>query len=180
MKPDVVSVFGGSLIRPGSPAYEEAYTLGRLLAQAGYIVMNGGYDGTMEATAKGAKSADGYVIGVTFNRHATLHPANPNPYNDEIIRYNTLRERISHLVTKCDAAVALRGGIGTLTEVAVTWSLLQVGEIKSKPFVLLGKEWEDLLTHYYGDGAYIREANMQLWKVAYTPEDVLSLLQKWE
>src|SRR3972149_4057938 len=61
----IVSVFGSNAPREGEPGYEEARALGRLLAQAGYIVATGGYAGTMEATSRGAKEAGGLVIGVT-------------------------------------------------------------------------------------------------------------------
>jgi uncharacterized protein (TIGR00730 family) len=174
----VVSVFGGASVRPGDPAYAQAERLGGLLAGAGYTVMTGGYSGTMEAASKGAKEAGGHVIGVTaaIFEVAGRRPG-PNAYVDQVIRHETLRERVYHLVARCDAAVALPGGIGTLSEVALTWSLLQVGEIAPKPFVLVGEMWRDVLAHFYGDGAYVREASMALMRFARTPEDVLSLLK---
>jgi uncharacterized protein (TIGR00725 family) len=60
-----ISVFGGSQPEEGSLAYQEAYQLGKLLAEAGHIVLTGGYIGTMEAVSRGASEADGHVIGVT-------------------------------------------------------------------------------------------------------------------
>ncbi len=179
MKQRIVSVFGGSSPSPGTPPYEEAYRLGKLLAEEGYAVMNGGYSGTMEAVSKGAKEAGGHVIGVivaTFERDGHQ----PNPYLDEIIRYERLPERLLHLVTRCDAAVALRGGIGTLSEVSLMWSLLQTGETGPKPFILLGEEWRTLLEIYYGRGEYISGQHMGLFRVARTPEQVITLLRSWE
>src|SRR5688572_2614470 len=122
----VVSVFGGAAPQPGSATYEEAETLGRFLAQAGYAVLTGGYAGTMEDTSKGAKEAGGHVIGVSVAQIERRFGANLNPYIDEIIHYESLYERLHHLVVKCSAAIALPGGIGTLSEVALTWSLIQV------------------------------------------------------
>ena len=61
----IVSVFGGSAPKPGSPAYEEAQRCGALLAQAGWTVATGGYRGVMEAVSRGAHEAGGHVIGVT-------------------------------------------------------------------------------------------------------------------
>ena len=174
-----VSVFGGSTPRPGDSAYKEAEELGRLLAEAGYSVMTGGYGGTMEAVSKGAKEAGGHVIGVTVEMFEEGGLRAANQYVDEVIRYETLSDRLMHLVTQCDAAVALRGGIGTLSEVALTWSLLQVREIETMPFVLVGDEWQDVLMLFYGTGRYIQESHMQLWACARTPEDVMSLLKDW-
>ena len=50
---------------PGDGVFEMAESLGRLLAQNGFTLANGGYGGTMLAAAKGAAAAGGCVIGVT-------------------------------------------------------------------------------------------------------------------
>lgn len=176
----IVTIFGGASPRPGSPAYEEAEMLGRLLAQAGYTVMTGGYAGTMEAASKGAKEAGGHVIGVTVGLLEHQFNSRVNPYVDEIIHYETLYDRMHHLVGKCGAAIGLRGGIGTLSEVSLTWSLLQTGEIGRMPLVLLGQPWADTLSQYYADGAYIRAEYMRLWKVAHTPAEAVSLIREWQ
>ncbi len=60
-----ITVFGGAQPKEGTPAYEEARTLGTLLAQRGHTVLTGGYMGTMEAVSRGACEAGGHVIGVT-------------------------------------------------------------------------------------------------------------------
>ena len=49
-----VTVFGSSLGEPGDTDYDTAVELGRLLAEAGYAVATGGYDGSMEAVSIGA------------------------------------------------------------------------------------------------------------------------------
>ncbi len=176
-----VSVFGGQSPRPGSAAYEEAVTLGRLLAEAGAVVMTGGYGGTMEATSKGAKEAGGRTIGVTVGLFETSgFRVGPNAYVDEVVQYPTLSERLLHLVKNCDAAIALRGGIGTLSEVMLAWSLIQVGETTRKPLVLLGEDWRALIETLYGDGAYIRAADMDVVHIARTPDQALTLLRNWE
>lgn len=176
----VVTVFGASNPKPGSPVYQLSEELGRRLGEAGYAVMTGGYSGTMEAVSKGAKQAGAHVIGVTVSifEGPGMRPG-PNVHVDEVIRYETLRDRLYHLVTRCDAAVAVPGGIGTLSEVALTWSLLQVGEIKPIPFVLLGDIWLNLLTQFYGTGDFIAADYMHLWKAARTPEETITLLQSW-
>ncbi|MBN1309807.1 MAG: LOG family protein [Anaerolineae bacterium] len=177
----VVTVFGASMARPADPEYATAEHLGSLLAQAGYAVMTGGYFGMMEAVSKGAKLAGGHVIGVTVSRfEGAGRRSGPNAYNDEVIPYDTLRERLLHLVDHCDAAVALPGGIGTLSEVALTWSLLQVDEIKHKPLILLGDFWVDVLMRLYNQGKYINSDHLALWQAAETPEKVVALLDEWK
>ena len=147
---NVVSVFGGSTPVEGSPAYGDARRLGRLLAEVGFTVATGGYSGVMEATSRGAAEAGGHVIGVTCT-HLESNFGRPgaNRWVAEEIRYVSLRERLNHLVENCDAAIALPGGIGTLSEVALTWSLLQTREIRLKPFDVVGDAWQAALANFY-------------------------------
>ena len=174
-----VSVFGGGAPRDGQPAYQQAYALGRLLAEAGYTVMTGGYAGTMEAVSRGAKEGGAHVIGVTVGMFERAGHR-PNPYLDEVVHYEDLSARLLHVVKRAGAVIALPGGIGTLSEVALTWSLLQTREVEPMPFILLGQHWADLLHSYYGSGEYIREADMSLWQVARTPEQAVTLVRNWD
>ncbi len=177
----IVCVFGGSAPTPGSPAYEEAYLVGKLLAEAGYTVATGGYVGIMEAASKGAAEVGGHVIGVTTDalNQWEARQVRPNRWVREEIKFPKLRDRLYHLVTFCDAAVSLSGGIGTLSEVSLAWSLIQVGEIAPKPLVLLGKAWEDVLTNFYGSGDYIREQDMALLQYVQTPHGIVPALQHY-
>ena len=63
----VVSVFGSGAENcgEGDQGYQDALDVGRVLGEAGYAVVNGGYGGTMEASARGASEGGGAVIGVT-------------------------------------------------------------------------------------------------------------------
>ncbi|MBN2471445.1 MAG: LOG family protein [Anaerolineae bacterium] len=174
----IISVLGGSAPKAGSEAYAEAYALGRCLAEAGYVVATGGYSGIMEAASKGAAEAGGHVIGVTtdsLNRWERKS-IQANPWVREEIKFPTLRERLYHLITFSDGLIALRGGIGTLSEIALAWSLMQVGEMPIKPLVLVGRSWEGLLQQFYGAGEYILAEDMQLWQCVETPDAVLPVL----
>ena len=135
----IVSVFGGSAPRPETAPYAEARALGAALAQAGWTVATGGYSGVMEAASRGAHEAGGHVIGVTCSLIEEWKGLRANAWVKEEKRFATLRERLGHLVEFCDAAIALPGGVGTLSEVALTWSLLQTGEIKRKPLITIGR-----------------------------------------
>jgi uncharacterized protein (TIGR00730 family) len=144
-----VSVFGGSQPQPASHAYEEAYELGKLLAQAGHTVLTGGYIGTMEAVSRGAAEAGGHVIGVTCADIEAWRAVKPNAWVQEERRFETVQERLNELVLACDAAIALPGGPGTLTEVALTWNLMIVRSLPPKPLILTGPAWKSLITTFY-------------------------------
>lgn len=174
----VVSVYGSGSPQPGDDAYTQAQRLGNQLAEAGYAVMTGGYAGTMEAVSRGAHEAGGHVIGVTADLFDRMgHVA--NGYINETIAYETLAERLLHLVSRSDAAVALPGGVGTLCEVALTWSLLQTGEITPRPFILLGERWDDWMRAYYGEGQYIQERHLHLFQVARTTRQAVTMIRNW-
>jgi len=66
----IIAVFGGSRTPPESAEYAQAYTVGKLLAQRGWVVMNGGYQGTMEASARGARENGGRTIGMLSREFA--------------------------------------------------------------------------------------------------------------
>ncbi len=136
-----VAVFGGSRPKPGEPAYNEALSLGRLLAERGYIVLTGGYIGTMEAVSRGASEAGGHVIGVTCAEIERWRPVAANAWVKEEWRKETLLERLQAIIYGCDAALALPGGPGTLTEIALTWNLMIIGVLPPRPLILIGDGW---------------------------------------
>lgn len=118
-----------------------------MLASAGFTVCNGGFGGTMEAAARGAKEAGGKTIGITvdvFRREA-------NPWIDEEIRKPTLQERLTSLVEKGDAYIVLKGGTGTLLELAYVWELINKRLIDEKPIVILGGFWNGVVEILRGE-----------------------------
>ncbi|MBK8901110.1 MAG: LOG family protein [Anaerolineaceae bacterium] len=161
MKTRTISVFGSSAPQPGSGPFAEAQQVGRRLAEAGFAVATGGYSGTMTAVSQGACEAGGHVIGVTCDQIERFRPLGPNRWVKEEIRYPTLRDRLLHLVTKSDGMIVLPGGIGTLSEMALAWSFLQVGEVPTQPLVLLGPLWRQTVQAFYAP-EYVREKDMAL------------------
>ncbi|MER3524385.1 MAG: DNA-binding protein [Ignavibacteria bacterium] len=141
-KRTIVSVFGSSHPREGEPDYREAYELGARLAATGFVVCNGGYGGVMEASARGAKSARGVTIGVTC---ASFSGSTPNKWIDEVVETVTLVDRLQKLVALGDAYVVMKGGTGTLLELAAVWEFTTKGLMRSKPIVVLGAYWKPVI-----------------------------------
>lgn len=167
-----IAVFGSSRRDEESPWYREAYELGSLLAQAGYAVLSGGYGGSMAAVSRGAREAGGQVIGVTC---AIFDPLPPNPWLTEEIKAVTMLERLAIMLDRAAGFVAVRGGIGTLSEVTLVWSLIQTRAHADKPLVLLGAHWQpivDAFRNHTDLGGTIA----RLARVVYTPAEVLPAL----
>ena len=144
-----VSVFGGSQSKEDDVAYAEAKELGRLLAGRGHTVLTGGYIGTMEAVSRGACEAGGHVIGVTCEDIEAWRSVKPNSWVMEEIRKKTLIERLHALIHESDAALALPGGAGTLTEIALMWNLMIVESLHRRPLILVGDGWRSVFDQFF-------------------------------
>jgi uncharacterized protein (TIGR00725 family) len=164
-----ITVFGGSQPIPGEPAYQDALHLGKLLAQAGYILLNGGYIGTMEALSRGAIEAGGHVIGITCDQIEAWRPVKANPWISEEWHYASLTERMSALIENCEAILALPGGVGTLAEIMLTWNLLLTHIIPPRPLILIGSGWHATIHQFLVEqGEFVPEIQRQ-W-ISFVPD----------
>jgi uncharacterized protein (TIGR00730 family) len=174
-----ITIFGGSQPQSGSPAYAQAYELGKLLASAGHTVLTGGYMGTMEAASRGANEAGGHVIGVTCADIEAWHGSRANAWVKEERRFDTLQERLNELILACDAAIALPGGPGTLAEIALTWNLMIVASIPPKPLILVGESWKTTLDTFFSKlDAYIPEKQRSFLFFAANVQEAEKLLNR--
>jgi uncharacterized protein (TIGR00730 family) len=172
-----ITIFGGSQPQPGTAAYDEAYCLGKMLAERGHAVLTGGYIGAMEAASKGANEAGGHVIGVTCAEIENWRPIGANAWVKEERRAETLMERLNELITACDAAIALPGGPGTLAEIALMWNLLAVESIHRRPLVLVGDGWQSIFHQVFeATGDYTSASAKELLLFAADVESAVELL----
>ena len=168
-----VAVFGSSQIGPGSVAYEKAREMGRLLAQAGFTVVNGGYSGVMEAVSLGAREAGGKAIGVTCATFDRWRPRG-NPYLSDVIHAPDLIARLRYLIEHSDAFVVMGGGVGTLLELFLVWNLLAIGAVNG-PCVLVGAHWRRLLAALEGE-TEIAARHLAMLRVVDTPQEAVRIL----
>jgi uncharacterized protein (TIGR00730 family) len=141
-----ITIFGSSLPGESSAAYTEARRLGRLLAEAGFAVANGGYAGLMEASARGAREAGGHTVGVTCSVWSS--PA--NPWVLEEVRTPSFLERLTTLIRRGDAYVVLPGGTGTLAELSLVWEMMNKSALSKtvggrRPLLVRVPYWQPVL-----------------------------------
>jgi uncharacterized protein (TIGR00730 family) len=175
----IISVFGSSRPEPDSQVYKDAYKVGRLLAEAGFGIATGGYAGTMEAASKGAHEAGGHVIGVTSTQIEIYRPIPPNQWVQEVVAQELLRDRVIYLVMNNDGMIVLPGGIGTLSEMALAWSLMQVGDIPKRPLILLGSTWRKTLATFV-DADYVKKMDFDLLQFTNSPETAVQMVKNWK
>jgi len=114
-----VAVFGAS--RPSEKEKAFAYEVGRLLAREGLVVVCGGLGGVMEETCRGAKSLGGTTVGILPGSDAEA----ANPFVDIAIPTGMGEARNVLIARSGACAVAIGGGMGTLSEIALA---LRIGK----------------------------------------------------
>ncbi len=136
MSVPVIAVFGSSRTRPGSAAWEQAFSWGEAIARGGFAVASGGYGGSMEALSKGAEAAGGLVIGVTAP-DLFKSRSGANAHVDVEFPAPTLTGRIERMLEMSRAALALPGGLGTLAEILVAWNVAYIQRLQNLPVLPL-------------------------------------------
>ncbi|MBA2751264.1 MAG: TIGR00725 family protein [Actinobacteria bacterium] len=114
-----------------TPAVEvEAEAVGRLLAERGVVVVCGGLGGVMAAACRGAKAAGGVTVGILPGADRR----GANRWVDVSVATGMGEARNAVVVRTADAVLAVAGGYGTLSEIALA---LRMG----RPVVTLGS-WD--------------------------------------
>lgn len=100
---------------PDAAVTEAAHEVGRLLGEAGCVVLTGGGTGVMAAASAGAASAGAVVVGLLPGTDRT----EANPHVTVAIATGLGEVRNALVVRAVDAVVAVGGSWGTLSEVAL-------------------------------------------------------------
>ena len=123
-----IAVCGGS--EANSKTLKLAEEIGRLIAGKGGIVVSGGLGGVMESAAKGARSGGGLNIGFLPGEDSSA----ANEFVDIVLPTGLGHTRNMMIILAADAAIALPGKYGTLTE--ISFALLH-----GRPVISLGS-WQ--------------------------------------
>jgi hypothetical protein len=113
----LIAVIGGSSATPQEAAAAE--TIGRTLAEAGAVLVCGGRGGVMEAACRGAQAAGGLTVGILPGNDA----GEANPHVELVIPTGIGEARNAIIVRTAEAAVAVGGSYGTLSEIALALRL---------------------------------------------------------
>jgi uncharacterized protein (TIGR00725 family) len=119
-----------AVIGSGAGRAAQAEEIGRLLAEAGCVVVCGGLGEVMEAAARGAKQAGGTTVGILPGES----PRAANEWIDHVVATGTGHARNLAVVASCEASIAVGGRWGTLAEVAYA-------RLLGRPVVVLEPGW---------------------------------------
>jgi uncharacterized protein (TIGR00725 family) len=99
----------------GPDVVSAAESVGHGLATRGAVVVCGGLGGAMEAACRGAKEGGGTTVGLLPG----LDRDDANPYVDLAVPTGLGEARNALVVRTADALIAVGGGYGTLSEIAL-------------------------------------------------------------
>lgn len=169
----VVTIFGGSKCREPDPEYVQAQRVGEILANEGFTICTGGYLGVMEAASRGAHEVGGRVLGIVMNQFKH----EPNRFLTDKVATPHFYERLQQLITRSVGFIAIRGGMGTVTELSLVWNKIQTRVIGPRPLVLLGECWPPVVKAWRQHLA-VSDADIAVLDFANTPEEAVAIIKE--
>jgi uncharacterized protein (TIGR00725 family) len=168
----IVTIFGGSKCSESDPEYLQAMRVGELLAVAGFTICTGGYLGVMEAASRGARESGGRVLGIVMNQFKS----EPNRFLTDKVATPHFYERLQRLITRSVGFIAIRGGMGTVTELSLVWNKIQTRVIGPRPLVLLGDCWRPVVDQWQKYLA-VSDSDVAALDFANTPEEAVEIIK---
>jgi predicted Rossmann-fold nucleotide-binding protein len=130
----VIAVFGG-LTAPA--VLKSAEELGHVVAAEGQILLTGGTRCAEDSVKNAAICGAGSSPWVGVEREAPVRAERQNDSKQGFVIFSDLNHKRNYLeACLCDAAIALEGGSGTLSEVTCALSL-------GRPVALVGAGWRE-------------------------------------
>ena len=118
-----VSVIGNARLSEGDPRLQLARATGRILVDSGFCVVTGGMGGVMHAALEGGRSSPHWSPGHCI---ALIPASDPDGEGvsraADIVIPTGLDHGRNMIVAQTDAVVAIGGGAGTLSEMALAWA----------------------------------------------------------
>ena len=176
-----IAFFGDADISETDETYKAAFDVAEALAKAGYVIVDGGGPGVMEAATSGAVKGGGKTISVTFD------PVNAPGYegkyvgnvtDTEIVTTNYI-ERMFKLMEHGDIFIIFKGGSGTISEFGAAWALAKLYYGHHKPFILYGDFWAEIID-VLRRNMNIDSKEYGVFEICRSREDVLQIIQKFE
>ena len=179
-----VAFFGDADLRSTDKTYKLAVKTAKLLAENGYILVDGGGPGIMMAATEGAKLGGGEVEVVIIDPDKV--PGNYEGTEQDnldmatkVIETNNIAKRTAKLIEVADAFVIFKGGTGTLAEMSAVWEQAKFDYGHHEPVIFVGKDWKEIVEVIEKNMNYEAKERRVVVTVN-EPKDVLSILKKIE
>ena len=165
-----VSIFGSTRVSEKDPHYDLARSVGRELAQAGFMVITGAGPGIMQAGHEGAGREHSFGVNI---RLPSVQDANPFIRNDpKLMNFHFFFTRKIMFVKEADAVIIFPGGFGTHDELLESITLAQTGKTQLVPIILMDvpdgtywPRWTEFLRDDVMSRGYITEREMTFFRI---------------
>lgn len=176
-----IAFLGSSETKKGERLYDTAFKVAKLLASKGYVIVNGGGPGVMDASTQGAEKVNGETLSITFYPQSAsgFEGRYPKNITDREIKTGNYIERTFKLLEHGDVYIIFKGGTGTFSEFSMAWCLARLYYGIHKPFILYGKFWEEII-RYFKNNMYVRGEELKVFKIVDKEEEVLAAIDGFE
>jgi len=177
-----VSFFGDAEAKKTDQHYIDAFNTAKLLAENGYIIVNGGGPGIMLASTLGAKSVNGKVEVAIIDEKINMgknyegSEINNKKNVDQIYRSKTIQERTEKIVELADAHIVFKGGTGTMAELALVWEKAKFEYGKHEPLIFFGNCWKQTIEALV-ENLDFDKIERKVYAFADNPEEVLKIIK---
>jgi uncharacterized protein (TIGR00730 family) len=161
-----------------APEYQQAADFGRLMAQAGWMVITGAGGGIMAAGhgGAGAEPSFGLAIRLPFEQATNAFIA----HDPKLINFKYFFTRKLMFVRSSHAIALFPGGFGTMDEGFEVLTLVQTGKSVPIPIVFIDRPegdywatWEDYVNKQLLGRGLISPADRQLYKITASVEEAV-------
>ena len=176
-----ICVYGASSNSIDKSYIEKGEELGKLIAKNGdTVVYGGGAGGMMGAVARGARSENGDVIGVS----PSFFKVDGSLYDNctEFIYTDTMRQRKEILENRSEGFIVTPGGVGTMDEFFEIFTLRQLDK-HHKPIAIFNingfyDQLIAMLEHTITE-KFMSPKNRKLWFESSDPQEILDYIKNF-
>jgi uncharacterized protein (TIGR00730 family) len=165
-----VSIFGSTRVQENDPYYRLAASLGKRLADEGFMVITGAGPGIMQAGHEGAgrEKSFGVNIRLPFTQKANrIIQGDP-----KLMTFHFFFTRKLMFVKEADAVVFFPGGFGTHDELIEALTLAQTGKSQLVPIILMDlpdrgywSDWEQFVRNEMLTRGYVFAEELSFFKI---------------
>lgn len=179
-----VTIFGSARLQPDDVEYQQAKETGRLLAEAGFMVITGAGPGIMQAGHEGAGVEHSFGANIRLPWEQSANPVIAE--DKKLVTFKYFFTRKLTFIRHSDAIVLFPGGFGTMDEGYEALTLMQTGKSKPMPLVLVDrpggtfwKTWDKHIREHLLRNHLISEEDVNLYQITDSPAEAVKAIRRF-
>jgi len=179
-----VTIFGSARTQPEKEEYKQAVEFGRLISEAGFMVITGAGSGIMQAGHEGAGLENSFGVNIRLPWEQSANPVIAEDKKLVTFKYFFTRKLI--FIRHSDAIALFPGGFGTFDEGFEAMTLMQTGKSQLMPLVLIDKPggtywktWDINIREQLLKNKLISPEDLNLYHVTESPDDAVKVITRF-